>query len=445
MDEKDLKDLLNRRDFLMGASALGAMSLLAAQELSAQQAKPTKPAAKPAAKPEAAAAKPAVADDDEPPGPPVKVGVIGLGQRGRDVVASLGALKSASLVAVCDSYQPFVNRVKTTAPKAVPQTDYRKLLDDKAVEAVVIATPSHQHKQIVLDAVQAGKHVYLEAPIASQVDEAKAIALAGKGSKQIFQVGLQNRSTPIAKHIFKFLRASVLGTPASARVQWHKKTSWRASAPSPEREKVMNWRLAKATSSGIMGEIGIHQIDLVNWLLKLQPISVSGFGATMVWKDGREVPDTVQAIYEYPGGFRLLCDYTLANSFSGSQEVLMGTDCAVLKKESKAWLVKEADSSLLGWEVYARKDKILDDVGIALVADATKQLKLGLEPSKALADETPPLNYALKDFNTCIRTNKPPVSGALEGYQSAVAAIRGHDAVMSGNKVTFSKGDFDLA
>jgi len=132
-----------------------------------------------------------------------------------------------------------------------------------------------------------------------------------------------------------------------ARSQWHKKQSWRATSPKPEREKELNWRLAKETSLGIVGELGIHPIDQAGWYFNGLPKAVNGFGSLLFWKDGREVPDTVQSVIEFPGGVNMVYDAGLANSFDAEYEVLFGSDAAVMMRENKAWLFKEVDSPLL--------------------------------------------------------------------------------------------------
>src|SRR5437588_11308986 len=124
-------DGLNRRDFVRGAALTLAM-LAGAEELRA---------------------------DPPPPanaGPQVPCGVIGLGPRGREILAVLGRL-GTPVVGICDTYEPMLKRSQSAAPKAATSTDYKKLLDDKAVQAVFVATPTHQHRQITLDAIAAGQ------------------------------------------------------------------------------------------------------------------------------------------------------------------------------------------------------------------------------------------------------------------------------------------------
>src|SRR6185503_20427330 len=209
---------------------------------------------------------------------------------------------------------PYLNKAREVAPRAAINSDYRRLLESPEIEAVVIATPSHLHREIAIQAIQAGKHVYCEAPLATTVEDARAIALAGsRESNLIFQAGLQGRSNGLYKHVSQFVRSGVLGSPVSIAAQWNKKQSWRRPAPTPVRENEMNWRLSSKTSAGLPGEVGIHQLDLINWYLKSLPIAVTGFSSIVGWNDGRDVPDTVTCVLDYPGGVRASFTSTLAN------------------------------------------------------------------------------------------------------------------------------------
>src|SRR5262249_107899 len=152
--------------------------------------------------------------------------------------------------------------------------------------------------------------------------------------------------------LLPFIRSGNLGTSLMARAQWHKKTSWRATSPKPEREKELNWRLNKTTSIGLVGELGIHPIDQASWFLRARPIGVSGKGGILHWKDDRDVPDSIQVQVEFPGGVLMDYNATLANSFDGEYEMLYGSDASLLLRDGKAWMFKEADSPLFGWEIY---------------------------------------------------------------------------------------------
>ena len=465
----------NRRDFLRGAT-LGAFGLgFGLEEITAeaQNKKPaTKATQKPAAKANGAKLAPAP-DDERLEGQPVSVAVIGLGSRGREILTSLARIgPNAPVLHTCDSYSDprFVKKAQEIAPKAAFTADYKKVLDDKNVKAVFIATPTHKHKQIALDALQAGKHVYLEAPLSNDIAEAKAIAQAAKGANsQVFVAGLQQRCNLQSIHVGRFVQTRQIGNLISATAQHHDRDRWKTAWPNPQREAELNWRLDKSISSGVMGEIGIHQIDLVSWFNRALPVSVTGFSAVK-WDDERQVPDTVQAIIEYPKNVRLVYDLTLRGSLLGSFETFSGTEAAIVLRDQRAWMFKEPESGQLGWEVFARKDQWTVgnvkagtglDLGsaIALVANATKQLALGREPGKVGTDVTKTaLFQAVKTFLRSVQAgqrisakepnpehpNPPLPAGPEEGYTATVVAIKANEAVLSGNRVVFEKEWFAL-
>jgi hypothetical protein len=116
-----------------------------------------------------------------------------------------------------------------------------------------------------------------------------------------------------------------------------------------------------------------------------------------------------------------------------------------MMREKQGWMIKEADSPLLGWEVYARKEQIHNETGIAMVADATKILEAGREPGKeALSPTQDALTRALDEFARSVRGDSKVASGALEGYQAAVAAIKANEAIVTGSRVVFDKSSFEL-
>lgn len=425
---------LNRRDFVKAGSFATLMAALGGVPINAQDAPKNPDGTLPVPK----------ADPnfkEKPVGPPVKFGLIGLGAHGRDIIAQLGKLSNGPVAAICDSYKSSIKRAAEAAPNAKTQEDYRAVLDDKDVQAVVIATPTHLHKEIALAAMQAGKHVYLEAPLAHTIDDARAIAKAASGlpAKQIFQAGLQFRGNPQHHHVLKFFRTGASGKTASAYAQFNKKNSWRRASPNSDREKALNWRLYKETSLGLIGEVGIHSLDCTNWYLDKLPVSVTGFGSILQWQDDREVADTVQAVIEYPGGVRMTFASTLACSFEAEHQIFYGSDAAILIRDNKGWMFKEVDAPLLGWEVYARKDDMLSDSGIALVANATKILAQGKKPAEAASETDSPVKYALEKFIEHVNEGTKPTGGWQEGFEATVTAIKANEAVATGSKITFQK------
>ena len=446
---------LDRRSFLKGGSISTLMSLIGGIEL----------------KPEPTAQE--VPGVTIQAGPKVNCAVIGLGRWGREIVQTLGVLKDANVMAVCDPYPSSLRRGGNAAPKAERVEDYRKILENKDIKAVIVATPTHQHRKFAIEALEAGKHVYCEAPIASSIEDARAIAQAArKAYKQVFQAGLQARSESQRHFLLGFLRAGALGRPVMVRAQWHKKQSWRFASPNAAREKALNWRLNRATSSGLIGEIGIHQVDATSWYLNANPVAVTGFGGVNFWQDGRDVPDTVQAVFEYPNAVNLMYDCTLANSFDSAVDIFYGTDSAIMVREDKAWMFKEVDAPLLGWEVYAAKRSFYKETGIALVADATKLSAQGAEEEEVQAFTSTPLNSALEaflvnsrltgtavvDFETNygedeeglkeyladMEKNKSHAAGYQEGYAAAVTVIKANEAILAKKRIVLEKEWYDI-
>lgn len=429
-------DKISRRDALARGSAFALVSLLAGGmgELHAEELDP--PVA-------------GVTTDDKPiDASPVTIAVIGLGEQGRNLLTSLGYVAGANVKYVCDTYVPSHKKALELAPKAQAVTDYKQVLGDAAVKGVFVATPSHLHKQVVADALAAGKAVYCEAPLASNVAEAKEIALLAKASpKVIFHAGLPYRTNPQHNHVYKFIETGALSKVAQGKAQWHKKMSWRRAAPSDERQNALNWRLKRATSGGLVGEVGIHQLDVATRFLGKNPVAVSGFGGILAWNDGRDVPDTVQCVLEYPGGIHIAYDATLANSFDGAYELFQGTDAAVLLRDARAWMFKEADAPALGWEVYAYKEKLGDETGIALVADASKLLAEGKKPAEN-RDADPKrssLYHACNVFLNAIRTGKGDAeASASVGYTATVIALTANEAILGGKRIAFTPEMFTL-
>jgi predicted dehydrogenase len=447
---------LSRRDFVKNSSFAAAMLAMGGMPLVAQEKKE----------------EPAQFDANAIT-TKQRIGVIGCGAWGRDIVSILGRLPRAELIAVCDTFEPLAKRAKNNAPKAEVYSDYKKVLENKDIQCVVIATPTHQHKQIVLDALAAGKHVYCESPIANTIDDARAIAKGARDNpRSYFQAGQLLRSHPHHAFVMGFVRSGAAGTPVKARAQWHKKQSWRRAGSDAEREKELNWRLDKSISLGLVGEIGIQQIDMISWMWNKRPVAVTGFGSTTVWQDGRTTDDTVQAIYEYPDGAMLNFEATLGNSFDSDYEILFGSDSAVMLRGNRAWMFKETDSPLLGWEVYARKEVFGNETGIALVANASKSTPGDKGGTLATPFPEPPLYYALENYlENCelignsiedfaasfdVKDTKAmreylagvkgrkPAATALDGYVATVLAIKGAEAVAKRERVKIEKDLFEI-
>ncbi len=386
-------------------------------------------------------------DKRERPGPQVGCAVIGAGVWGREIMAELGRVSGARLRVACDHYPGAFRRVRRDFPEVATVEDYREALDDREIGAVFIATPSHRHREIAVAALEAGKHVYCEAPLAASIEDARAIAEAAKRfeDRRVFQAGLQARAEPQHRFVDTFMQTGACGSLALARSQWRRKESWRRMGATPEREAELNWRLQPEISTGLIGEIGIHHIDVATWFMGGRPKAVTGFGGVTVWRDGREVPDTVQAVFEFPDGIHYDLSCTLGNSYEGPYDLFCGSDSAILVADTRAWMFREADAPLLGWEVYARTERFFQDTGISLMADATELVEDGVDLAETEVERETPLYAALDDFIECIHEELTPHAGYREGLEAAVLAIKANEAVVSGSRIDFADDWFKIS
>jgi predicted dehydrogenase len=393
---------LNRRDFLKkGTSLATMMALMGGIELRAEDTKPASSSAEPEL-------------TKIPDLPRLNFGVIGMGVQGRAIVDTLQQFPQQKedngphVIAICDNYKRALTRNAEAAPKAQQYEDYNQLLANKDVQAVVVATPTHLHRDIVTAALKAGKHVYCEVPLAHTVEDAKTIARAARESVRYFQCGLHERSHPQRAFLLPFVRSGSTGKPVMARAQWHTWQSWRRPSSNP----AQNWRLDSKVSTGLAGEVGIHQLDAVTWFWKARPKAVTGFGSIANWDDGRDVNDTMQAILEFPNGANFMYDASLATGFDGEYEMYYGSDATIMLRDNKAWMFKEVEAPLLGWEVYARKDQFYKETGVALVANATKQTALGTKATEDSAYPYSALHYCLENFII----NASSINAAIDDY-----------------------------
>jgi predicted dehydrogenase len=375
-------------------------------------------------------------------GEPLPLGVIGLGRQGRAILGELQKLTAVQVAAACDSdpsrLEAGLRRVTKAEGKAEAQGfgDYREMLEKaKGLKGVIIATPTHLHKDIALAAIAAGLHVYCEAPLAHTVEDCQAIAKAAKGAKTVFQPGLEGRSNPIYQLARTFFRTEAVKDLVSIRAQHFQKNSWRVAASDASREKAMNWKLDKDVSVGLPGELGTHQFDVVNWFRGSEfPTSIRASGSIRVYDDGRQVPDTIHCDLAFKDSVHFQYAATLCNSFEGRNEVFYGSNAAIKLAWSHGWMFKESDSPTMGFEVYANRQQFHNDEGITLIADATKLAEQGkLKEGVGLPNSS--LYYALADFVRAVQEGKPPAVSADDGCRASILGILANRAVVSGDAV----------
>lgn len=366
-----------------------------------------------------------------------KVGVIGVGRQGRTIVDTLQTLDGIEVAAVCDVIPARVPTGLDPLTNIEGFTDHRELLERRTdLDAVFVATPTHLHRQVAIDALDAGRHVYCEAPLASTLEDCQALvaAAAAAGPGRVFQVGFQGRSNPIYKQARTLVRSDSVRDVIGYYAQDNRKTTWRFPGPDPSLERAANWRLDPAVSIGLAGELGSHQFDVLSWLRGRIPSQIRGTGAIRLHHDGRELPDTVQLELTWPDGLALQYHATLASSFGGRYEVVRGSTASIRLAWSNGWLFKETDAATQGWEVYAARQQFQDGEGIVLNADATK-----LEDQQRLMEgEGLPyasLHYSIVDFLLSFVLGEPNACPADEAMRSTLLGMLGDQAVRTGETV----------
>jgi predicted dehydrogenase len=281
-----------------------------------------------------ARATPAPAANDR-----IGIGVIGCGGMGRMDLADFQKQPEAEIVAVCDVYQPNLQEAhQLTDGKARTYSDFRKLLDDRAVDAVVVATPDHWHPLIAVAACQAGKDVYVEKPVSNVVREGRLMVDAARRNRRIVQVGLQQRSGSHFQRAAQIVRSGDLGEIHYVQTWIHETSSpeglgippdtdppagldydfWLGPAPkvpfNPARF-LGNWRSFFAYGGGRITDWGVHLVDIVHMAMGVDtPRAVTASGGKLYVQDRRDTPDTQEVTWEYPG---FLLHYTclLHNSY----------------------------------------------------------------------------------------------------------------------------------
>ncbi|MDZ4799487.1 MAG: Gfo/Idh/MocA family oxidoreductase [Bryobacteraceae bacterium] len=271
----------------------------------------------------------------------VQVGFVGYGLIGAQHVHDFSNQRDVDMAAMSDTYQPRLEQgVQACGGKARAYKDFRKLLDDKDLQAVVISTPDHWHCLMAMMACAAGKDVYVEKPLSVFVKEGRWLQQVAAKHKRIVQVGTQQRSGKHYGQARELIRKDHIGKVLTARSGSFRNIlpgfgspsdstapadfdydMWLGPAPkrpfNPHRG-IYHFRWFWDYSGGQMTNLGAHQIDIVQWFMGLKgPVKVSSFGGRNAINDNGETPDTQDAIIEYPGGMTMA--YSIREASAGSR------------------------------------------------------------------------------------------------------------------------------
>lgn len=290
----------------------------------------------------------------------LRVGIIGAGDRGQQLVRETLAIPHVEFVAAADVYTRRLEQAKTLKTDIKTYLDYHNLLDDKSIDAVIIATPQHLHAEHFVAALDAGKHVYQEKTMAFDVTQAKRMREAyQKAGKRTVQIGHQGMSSGLMDDAVSQLRRLPMGKITSIVMHMYRNTphgkpqwtrpvhpdmtaenilwkSFLGEAPARDfdPQRYINWRLFSDYSGGNVYENMCHQIAFWYQPLKLSiPNRVTMTGGLYLWKDGREVPDTMSVTMEHPEDVLVSWNSGFGNDKLGVSEHVLGTDGTIHKSQ----------------------------------------------------------------------------------------------------------------
>ena len=360
----------------------------------------------------------------------VRLGVIGTGNRGGDVMSWFLKESDAEVTSLCDCYDKNLNAaLEKTEGKAKTYTDYRKLLESKEVDAVLIATPDPWHAKMSIDACNAGKDVYIEKPLTFSIEEGHDIIKAVKATNRVMQVGLQQRS---GEHYMEAKReyfdSGKMGKVTLVRTWWHGNgyhlrkpnfkdqpagLDWKAFlGPVKFRpfdaHQFYNWRAYLDFGGGQITDLFTHWIDVVHWYTGEDlPVIANAAGGVFAYKDGRTAPDTISIQLEYPSDWVATFDATLAPGARGAAIEFMGTG-----------------------------GRLLIDRGGYTFQEQTPRRATPTEPivkrnSKSLEQ------LHVRNFLDCVKSRAVPNSDVVSGHRSAVASHLGKIAYLEKRRITF--------
>ncbi|HLT93382.1 MAG TPA: Gfo/Idh/MocA family oxidoreductase [Membranihabitans sp.] len=339
----------------------------------------------------------------------IRVGVVGLGSRGKGLIRRIQEIPGFKLVAGCDVLPERIEECKLiTGPEPAYFADYSIMLREADFDAIVIATPLFTHFEIINSALTSELHIYCEKTMTYDHGQADHIVDRLESKQDIvFQVGYQYRYSKLYEVVAKMVQNGSIGQLVGIRGQWNRNGDWRRPVINPAFEKLINWRMYKDYSRGLLGELTSHQIDFVNWITGATPLSVIGYGGIDYWKDGRETEDNIQVVFEYPNGLKVSLGCQTANAYQGYQMVFLGDTANIIVGQNQAVIFPEEK-----FLEYGTVD------GVTGATITTSDFKEGI-PINIPAEE--PTANALQHFLKCILEKKQPPSNAHSGRDCVYA------------------------
>jgi predicted dehydrogenase len=350
----------------------------------------------------------------------IRIGLIGTGSRGSGLATLIKEMPEFALVACCDIIPENLQKGMSLAEKgAKAYTDYRKLLEDKSLDAVIIATPLYLHYPMALAALSAGKHIYLEKSMTYDIPQAIDLVKKVRNSGLIFQIGYQYRYYGLYHRVKEIINENWLGKITHFECQYNRNSNWRFPVKDPKMERAINWRMYREYCGGPLSELCAHEIDVVNYLMDSHPMKVVGLGGINYWKDGRDTYDNIRTVYDYPNGVKASVTSVLSNAYNGYSIRILGDKATVEILRDKAYIYAETTNHAKG---------VVDGVSGATLAVTTQGQGVEVAFGKPGEESLEPTVYALLDFANCVKNKKQPVSNVETGRDGSIAIHMGNAA-----------------
>ncbi|MCS7025190.1 MAG: Gfo/Idh/MocA family oxidoreductase [Bryobacteraceae bacterium] len=386
------------------------------------------------------------------PNDKIQIGVLGAGARSHELMQRLLELPAAKIVGVCDAYSGRLTRTVERVGKQVKTyPSHHELFADPSIDAVLVVTPDHWHRDMVLEAFRRGKDVYCEKPLTYRSSEGPEIIAAARQTKRILVVGSQGVSSETQRKAREWIRSGRLGRVTMIRAAYNRNTASGAwiypippdaspktvnwdlfQGPAPRRpfslERFFRWRCFEDYSGGIATDLFVHLCTTIHYLMDAKmPSRVLAMGQLYRWTSSRDVPDTLNAILEYPEGFTVNLSSTFNNQFSSEAGFhILGTEGTITlgdglsfyaehAVEDNRWIVESWPTKLE--QEYYRDPKVRES---EMPHSGPSRLQAISEHYRATGSD-PTLNH-LSAWLEAIRTRKPPYEDAVVGHRAAACA-----------------------
>ena len=381
------------------------------------------------------------------PGGPVRIAFIGVGSRGRTLLADVDPAY-ASVRALCDINPASLAKAddvlnKNAVPPAKHYADWKEMLQHEDIEAIVMAPPLWAHADLATGCLEAGKHVLCEKMMAWDEKGCAEMRDAARRNGKVLEFGYQRNYNPLYQTAYEgIIKTGAIGEVYHVRTAWHRNGSWRRKGDPPSLDfdasrwgyptfdHLLNWRLYWKYSQGLMAELCSHQINAVNWFLGSTPQAVVASGGLYLYPEGREVYDHVYATFEYPGGRRVTFSSIESNAFDDYYEMYQGTKgTLILSHESDAMFFDEEASKRATAIAVSPRDG-------GAVAQSSETMAANRNTSTVAASASAtgssgprPIRIEIQRFCAAIRTGKPVACGPDKAIASARPCIRANEAI----------------